>query len=230
MKTKQYYDIILDMLDKTYNGNVDKFYQCANLIKTQKQKGGRVFIIGSGHSHMIAEETYVRAGGNNIFIPILEPELMLHQNPFKSTYIERTSSYATVIENLYNIGKNDILFIVSNSGINKLPIELAINVKQKGAIVISISNSIIKYSLVSRHESNKFLCDIADLNFDNYGVVGDATISVKENGCKIGPTSTIINTFIIQQILIALNETIDNLQVFNSANTKNDSMQTNISK
>lgn len=226
MDNKKYLSIVINQLEQIYAYNQKTLINVTNLIKNQIQSQHKIFIIGSGHSHMICEETYVRAGGNDIFIPILEPELMLHQNPFKSTYIERTCEYAQIIIDLYKITSGDVIIIVSNSGINNLPIELALKCKDINAHVVSISNESIKSSIDSRHKSKKYLFEIADYNFHNFGVIGDACIEIKEK-TKVGPTSTITNTFIIQSLLISLSQKISNLSIYNSANTNLDTLKEN---
>lgn len=226
MNDKTYLNIVINQLEQIQNYNQKTLINVTNLIKKQIENKHKIYIIGSGHSHMICEETYVRAGGNNIFTPILEPELMLHQNPFKSTYIERTCEYAQIIIDLYKITSGDVIIIVSNSGINNLPIELALKCKDINVHVVSISNEKIKNSIDSRHKSKKYLCEIADYNFHNFGVEGDACIEIG-NKIKVGPTSTITNTFIIQSLLISLSQNISNLNIYNSANTDSDTLKEN---
>ena len=66
----------------------------AELVTESCAQGGKFYVFGSGHSHMIAEELYLRAGGLALVHAILPPELMLHEMPNKSTYLERVEGYA----------------------------------------------------------------------------------------------------------------------------------------
>jgi uncharacterized phosphosugar-binding protein len=67
------------------------------------KNGGKFYAFGSGHSHMIAEELYIRAGGLAWVHAILPPELMLHQLPTKSTFLERQEGYAKGMLELYHL-------------------------------------------------------------------------------------------------------------------------------
>ncbi|WP_242703851.1 SIS domain-containing protein [Candidatus Enterococcus moelleringii] len=60
------------------------------------QQEKKVYFFGIGHSDMIVQEVFARAGGYTGFIPILESELGMN-HAFKSTMIECTTDYAGVI-------------------------------------------------------------------------------------------------------------------------------------
>ena len=85
-------------------------------------KGGRLYVFGSGHSHLIAEELYIRAGGLALVHAILPPEMMLNTMPTKSTLLERLEGYAPALIELYHVEANDTLLIISNSGRNAVPV------------------------------------------------------------------------------------------------------------
>ena len=87
---------------------------------------GLVYVTGSGHSHMIAEEVFYRAGGAAAVQAILDPALMLHQGAHRSTVLERLEGYAETVLEDYPIGPRDVLFVASNSGRNAFPIEAAL--------------------------------------------------------------------------------------------------------
>ena len=51
--------------------------------------GGFLFTFGTGHSHMLAEELFYRAGGLARVCPIFDEDLMLHRAAARSSELER---------------------------------------------------------------------------------------------------------------------------------------------
>ena len=84
------------------------------------------WVFGTGHSHVIAEELYGRAGGLSDVQAVLEPGLMLHEGLLKSSLLERLSGLADVLLQTNDIGPGDVVLIVSSSGRNAVPVEFAI--------------------------------------------------------------------------------------------------------
>ena len=73
-------------------------------------QGDRFFwAFGTGHSHMVAEEIFYRAGGLARGAPILEDKLMLHDHAIEATYLERESGYAARILANYPLSEGDVL-------------------------------------------------------------------------------------------------------------------------
>ena len=62
-------------------------------------KDGMIYIFGTGHSHMLAEEGHFRAGGFAPICPILNSSLMLHEDTTFSSVLERTEGVATKLIN-----------------------------------------------------------------------------------------------------------------------------------
>ena len=89
------------------------------------KNGGRIHAFGTGHSHMLAEEIFYRAGGLVNVNPILESSLMLHESAAKSTELERLEGYGEILFSHHSITDKDILFHFSNSGRNGVAIDQA---------------------------------------------------------------------------------------------------------
>lgn len=94
------------------------------------------------------------------------------------------------------------MLIISNSGRNAVPIEMAIEAKRRGLYTIAISTSNYKEE-PSRHSSEKKLYEIADIAIDNCSLIGDAIVEV-EKGIYMGPTSTIVGSALVQSLMIQL--------------------------
>ena len=91
--------------------------------------GGVVHVFGSGHSHMMAEEVFHRAGGLFAFNAMLDINLTSF-GTLKAGMVERTEGYAKVILDSFDVRPGEVVIVVSNSGINPVPIELAIEARQ----------------------------------------------------------------------------------------------------
>ncbi|WML27214.1 SIS domain-containing protein [Neobacillus sp. OS1-33] len=201
---ESYYQYVTANLEKLYTTQIEKMGEAATCIFEALQHGGRFLVTGSGHSHMFAEEFYVRAGGFAQVSPILPNEFFLHDHPLKSTVIERIEAYAKVIFDLYKITSKDVLVIASNSGRNGMTVELAKMVQECGTKVIAFTNPIHPAGSKSRHSSGKYLCDFSNVVIDSCTGPGDAAFYVEEANTGMGATSTMAGAFVAQTISILL--------------------------
>ena len=186
-----------------------------------------LFVFGTGHSHMLAEELFYRAGGLTRVIPILDEPLMLHRSATQSTGVERQTGYADQILDRYRIGPGDVLIVASNSGRNAVPIELAQRARSKGARTVALTSLLQTAAWPSRHPQGLKLKDVCDLVIDNGSVDGDAAIQVRGLDQKMGPTSSVVGTLLmnlisIQAAQLALEEGCP-VEVFVSSNAGGDS-------
>lgn len=185
--------------------------------------GNMLYTFGTGHSHILAEEIFYRAGGFVRVYPILEPSLMLHIAAARSSDIERMSGYAGILLSDINcVKKGDVIYIFSNSGRNTVSVDMAIEAKKCGMTVICITNMTHTRSVSSRHPSGLRLFEVCDICIDNCGCIGDAAIEI---GSHIaGPTSTVIGAMIMQAIVCRSIEILKDrnasVEVFRSANTE----------
>ena len=119
---ERYFDFVISLMEEIKNTQKENIIKAAELVADSVMKGGRFYVFGTGHSHMVAEEIYLRAGGAAFVKAILEPSLMLHEMPNKSTYLERLEGYAEVLLRLHKVDEKDTLMVVSNSGRNAIPV------------------------------------------------------------------------------------------------------------
>lgn len=195
---KKYVNTIIKALQKISDDvNIKR---ASELIADAYENKNKVYTFGSGHSHMIGEELYARAGGWNYIIPVIQGELTLTAHPFKSTYIERMDQYADLLMGLYEFKDKDVIIITSNSGRNNLTVEFALRLKKVGVKIIAITSKEHTNSVKSRHKSGKKLIDVADVVIDNLAPPGDATTLIDDN--KVGPISTITGSTIANLIII----------------------------
>lgn len=172
----------------------------ASVIVDHIQNSGKFYTFGTGHSHMVGEEFYARAGGLACIQLIAPMELTLGEHPLKSTQIERIAQYAQVIISQYKIQTGDIVLISSNSGRNSMPIELAIELKKMNVTTIAFTNLKHSKNVTSRHSSNKRLFEVCDYVIDNCGEVGDAMMTIDGVKGKMGSSSSIIGMYMAQSL------------------------------
>ncbi|MGN1316042.1 MAG: SIS domain-containing protein [Acutalibacteraceae bacterium] len=205
-KYLEYIKINQEIFDRIAAYGAQSIEQAAVLFSDALTGNKKIFLFGTGHSHMLAEELFYRAGGLVKIQPILEPTLMLHISASESTEAERVEGVAQRLFEDYNIKENDVIVIISNSGRNGVVIDMALLCKERGVKVIALTNTRHTYSAESRHKSGKRLCEIADIVLDNFGCVGDACISVDGVDGKVCPTSTVSGALILNAVVA---ETVD---------------------
>jgi uncharacterized phosphosugar-binding protein len=165
-------------------------------------KEGWLYVFGTGHSHLVAEEVFYRAGGLAHAVPMLDPRIMLHENAIEATYTEREQGFAAGLLNHYPVAAGDVLVVVSNSGRNAAPIEMAMLGRERGLRVAAILNRAQSDAWPSRHPSGKKLADVAEVVIDNCGPNGDAWLKLEGMPDAIGSTSSMAGLLVIQLILV----------------------------
>lgn len=195
----------------------------AELVASALERGGGVHVFGTGHSHMLAEEMYYRAGGLVRVHPILFEGLMLHASATLSTSLERLPGLAAALLADHPIRRGDVLIAASNSGSNAVTSELVRQVCDAGASVIAITSMQHATSAEARPTELPRLHELADIVIDNGGCVGDAAVEIDGFAKKVAPTSSVVGTAIINAIVA---ETVHILvtrgvtpEVYSSSNT-----------
>ena len=196
---KQFKEEILKLLDLVEKDE-DNLKKIVEVIVDRMADGGKFYVFGTGHSHMIGEEFYARAGGLANVYMIAPLEVTLSEHPLKSTYIERIPEYANVIYKTKKICSKDILMICSNSGRNGCLVELAKIAKEDGCKTIALTSVTHSSSCSSRHYRGKRLFEVCDYVIDNHGCIGDAAIQLEGVKGAMGSTSSIVGTYIAQTL------------------------------
>ncbi len=209
--TKNYLSKINSLLDKIFKEEKNKILSSAKLIRDSYKKGGQLYIFGTGHSRLLGEEAFHRAGGFAAACPIRDDNLTFKKGATKATSLERTPNIAKKALSKYKITNKDILMIVSNSGVNHAPVEAAMIAKQKK--IKSIALTSVKYSKKAPlSELNKRLYEIVDVYIDNKIPPGDSIINI--NQFSVGPASTITGSFILNSILIEVADMLKLEKIF----------------
>lgn len=201
-----FYDKVEEILKKIRDTQSETVEKVAEELSEIVDKGGIIYTFGTGHSHLLAEEIFARAGGMIQVKGLLEPEFMLHQEQGKSTLYERLPGLATAVLEVNNVRSLDAIIIISNSGRNSVPVEMAIEAKKRGMLVIALTNVSHSKSVSSRDVSGKRLFEVADYVFDNCGIPGDAVLDVKGKPYKVAATSTISGAIILEALIAVITQ------------------------
>ncbi|HWL50488.1 MAG TPA: SIS domain-containing protein [Acidimicrobiia bacterium] len=182
---------------------------------------GLVHVFGTGHSHMLAEEMFYRAGGLAAVNPVLIEGLMLHAGAANSTRLEREHGLAAQIFGDIPLKPGDTFIVASNSGGNAVCEELAQLAGEAGASVVAIVSSRHADHSASERDGSR-LADLADVVIDNHGGIGDAGVDIDGIDRRVGPTSTvagaaIVNAVITEAVEILIGQGIE-VDVFTSSN------------
>lgn len=197
----RYRDHVVGIIDNIISAQSASLDAARDALAEALGNGHLLYVAGSGHSHMLAEEAFYRAGGIAQAQAILDPELMLHMGAERSTILEREEGRAERVISAYPVGPGDVVVVASNSGRNAYPIEMALAAKARGATTIALTSLRHAKQTTSRHHSGKLLYQVTDLVLDNGGEYGDAALEIVGRNVRMGPTSTLIGVFIINAIL-----------------------------
>ena len=198
----------------------EPIHNAATVIAECIKADSIIYALGTGHSHLLAEEIFYRAGGFTNVYPILSEELMLHKGGERSTEQERQQGLARKLLSGYPLTPNDVLIIASNSGINAVPVEAALYAQEVGCKVIAITSLQHSRSVEARNVHNLHLFEVADIVLDNHAPKGDAAVEVGRY--KTGPVSTILGAALLNCVFVEAVKQLEREnakpQVFTSAN------------
>jgi uncharacterized phosphosugar-binding protein len=169
--------------------------QVAEKMAETTQRNQRIFLFGTGHSHLLAEEGFYRAGGLANVVPILSEHFMLHHLPELGSRLERTPGLAELILDRYVPVAGEMLFVFSNSGVNHLPVEITLRGQERGMFVVGIS-SLAYAQQAPLSDLGMRLDQAVDLALDNGGIPGDALLELPDFPWRVAPSSTVIGALL----------------------------------
>jgi uncharacterized phosphosugar-binding protein len=218
---ERYFSAAEKLLKEVRETQAERLVKAAEAVSSALAAGGMLYVFGTGHSHLLAEELFYRAGGLARVCPILDEALMLHRGAAASTELERREGYVQEVLQRYPLHRRDCIIIVSNSGRNAAGIEAALFCQQKQLTVIAVTSLAARGA--SRHSSGKLLYQAADLVIDNRVSPGDAAVEVTGLESRVGALSTVTGAAIVNAVTA---QAVENLvqrglfpEVYLSSNT-----------
>ncbi len=168
--------------------------------------GRMVHVFGSGHSRIMVEEMWPRYGSFPGFNPIVELSLTFH-NPVvgangqrQAMFLENVAGFAERILRNFALTQADSALIISSSGCNIVPIEMAEQFQKRGIRVVAIISSAHAQATMSKRSDGKKLSDFADLVLDTGAPVGDAMVRIPGLETPVAPASTVGGCILINCI------------------------------
>lgn len=199
---EEYMDRIAALLHEMQVAEAENIARAGELLAGCIASGGIVHIFGSGHSSLLAQEIFHRAGGLVPIDAMLDINLTIFGTA-RASMVERLEGYAPSILASYDVRSGEVVIILSNSGINPVPIDLALAVKHLGASVIAVTSAAANADAFSRHSSGQKLADVADLVLDSHVPHGDALIDIDGADVRIGAASTVLGAALLNAVTVA---------------------------
>jgi len=188
-----YLDTIIELVKEMKDEQADAIEEAARLVADALLEGKKVFTFGSGHSQLLAKEIRGRAGG---LYPIINIDDPLWGRA------ERVEGVGEVLVERVPMDPGDVIFVISNSGRNPEPLEVAIKARERGLKVLTVTSLKHSKSVDSRHSSGKRLYELGDVVLDTGTPAGDATLSIDGVEAKVGAVSTVLGATILNAVMV----------------------------
>ncbi len=146
-------------------------------------EGGVVHLFGCGHSHLAAEEVFIRSGTLTT-VRAIWPDMITDK-------LERVEGLGAAVLAMGDVRPGEVLFIISNSGINPLPIDVAYEAGRRGAVTVAVTSKQHSLAVPSRHSSGRRLFEVCDHVLDTCVPAGDALVELPGSPGPVGPASTV---------------------------------------
>lgn len=200
---EQYFDAAVAHLRRAQAEEAESIERAARLLADAVAGGQRVFAFGAGHSSLAAQDVVYRAGGL-VPVNLLNVPGMTGVNVMPAplgSALERVSGLATATLDLTPARAGDLLFVISLSGRQVMPVELAAHARARGLHVIGLTSLAYPGQVSSQHPSGTYLKDHCDVVLDNKIAVGDGELSHPGADTTFGPVSTIVTSALMQAVV-----------------------------
>jgi uncharacterized phosphosugar-binding protein len=180
--------------------------QVADWFAETIMTGRMVHVFGSGHSRMMVEEMWPRYGSFPGFNPIVELSLSFHNlvvganGQRQAMFLENVSGLAERILRNFDLSAQDSALVISSSGCNIVPVEVAEILQQQGIKVVAIISREHSEASPSKRTDGRRLQDFADLVLDTGAPVGDAMVRINGLESPVAPGSTVGGCMLVNAI------------------------------
>jgi uncharacterized phosphosugar-binding protein len=178
--------------------------------------GRVVHVFGSGHSRIMTEEMWPRYGSYPGFNPIVELSLTYHNNVVgangqrQAMFLENVTGLAERIVRNFGVREEDSALVISSSGCNIVPVEIAEVFTQRKIKVVAVVTKDHLENSASKRPDGKKLSDFADLVLDTGAPVGDSMVYIDGLETPVSPGSTVGGVMLINSIKAELAQLLTN--------------------
>ncbi len=180
--------------------------QAADWFAATILAGRMVHVFGSGHSRIMVEEMWPRYGSFPGFNPIVELSLSFHNlvvganGQRQAMFLENVSGLAERILRNFDLAPADSALVISSSGCNVVPTEIAEEFQRRGVRVVAIISRAHSEASTSRRADGRKLQDFAALTLDTGAPVGDAMVRIPGLDTPVAPGSTVGGCLLVNSI------------------------------
>ncbi|MFF4156239.1 SIS domain-containing protein [Streptomyces sp. NPDC001678] len=201
----QFFDAAIGLLRRVRDEEAGPVADAGAMIADTVAAGGRVFVFGAGHSSLPAQDVVYRAGGLALVNLLAVPGVVgIDVMPATlGSALERVDGLAGAVLDTSPARPGDVLVVISLSGRNSLPVEMAMNARAIGLKVIGVTSVAYAEETRSRHASGTFLKDHCDVVVDTKITVGDAELTAEGIAAPFGPASTVVASAVMQAVMAA---------------------------
>ncbi|MBI5690293.1 MAG: SIS domain-containing protein [Verrucomicrobia bacterium] len=193
------------LLDRTAQ-QLDSVAQAADWFAATILAGRMVHVFGSGHSRIMVEEMWPRYGSFPGFNPIVELSLSFHNlvvganGQRQAMFLENVPGLAERILRNYALDPRDTALVISSSGCNVVPIEMAEQFRRRGVRVVALVSQAHAAASTSRRSDGRKLTDFADLVLDTGAPIGDAMVTIDGLDTPVSPGSTVGGCLVVNAL------------------------------
>ncbi|MER5210098.1 SIS domain-containing protein [Streptomyces sp. NPDC002838] len=199
----QFFDAAIGLLRRVRDEEAEAIESAGTLLADTLASGGRLFAFGAGHSSLAAQDVVYRAGGLALMNLLAVPGVVgVDVMPATlGSALERVDGLASAVLDSSPLRAGDALVIISLSGRNALPVEMAMKARALGVKVIGVTSVAYATETTSRHVSGTYLKDHCDLVLDSKIAVGDAELTLDTIPAPFAPASTVVTSAILQAVM-----------------------------
>ncbi|MEW1643527.1 MULTISPECIES: SIS domain-containing protein [unclassified Streptomyces] len=199
----QFFDAAITLLQRVRDEEAEPVRAAGTLLADTVAEGGRLFAFGAGHSSLAAQDVVYRAGGLALMNLLTVPGVVgVDVMPATlGSALERVDGLASVVLETSPLREGDALVIISLSGRNALPVEMAMKARSLGVRVIGVTSVAYASETTSRHTSGTYLKDHCDVVLDSKIAIGDAELTLDTIPAPFAPASTAVTTALLQAVM-----------------------------
>ncbi|GAA1537620.1 SIS domain-containing protein [Streptomyces albidochromogenes] len=199
----QFFDAAIGLLHRVRDEEAGNVAAAGAAVADAVASGGRLFAFGAGHSSLAAQDVVYRAGGLALMNLLAVPGTVgVDVMPATlGSALERVDGLAAAVLDSSPARPGDVLVIISLSGRNALPVEMAMNARALGLKVIGVTSVAYTHETKSRHASGTYLKDHCDIVLDSKIAVGDAELTAEGIEAPFAPASTVVTSALMQAVM-----------------------------
>jgi uncharacterized phosphosugar-binding protein len=203
---RQYLDATRKAIDALESTQLDVIRLASARFASSILAGRLVHVFGTGHSRMAVEEMFPRYGSYPGFHPIVELSMTFHNavvganGQRQAMFLENVQGFGKVLWRNFATSPHDALLAISSSGCSAVTVDVAIEAKRLGMLVVALTSLAHSGVSSSAHESGRKLHEIADLVIDQHAPPGDSAVWIDGLETPVAPVSSVSGCTVINLI------------------------------